>query len=318
MNNIAIGVLAFNEEKHISTVLDNLVELDLPIYIINDASTDNTKKIIESYAKNYKIRNINNPINLGAGHSTLKLLETVRQEGFEFLVKIDGDNQFKTDDIKKIINIYKKSKFDFIKSNRFWENGIEGSIPLKRYFGNLLATIFFQFASGTNKLFDPLNGLFGVNVKILDLINFKKFPKRYGYPFYISVLSVISFLKTYQINNTVVYKDQNSYLSSLRVLKIIISLTFHFYILKIKTKIKFGKFQRSAFIDIVFLFMLLITFIFLIRTLLIFSSISYFSTSNLLLWLLLLLILFIATSFIFIESFKEERDIRDSYIENEE
>lgn len=318
MNKIAIGVLTFNEEKHLSKVLDNLVELDLPIYIINDASTDNTEKIIDSYAKNYKIRKIVNHKNLGAGHSTLKLLETVKQEGIEFLVKVDGDNQFKLDDIKKIIKLYKQSGFEFIKSNRFWENGIEGNIPIKRYFGNLLATIFFQFAAGTNKLFDPLNGLFGVHVKILDIINFKKFPKRYGYPFYISVLSVISFFKTYQINNTVVYKDQNSNLSSIRVLKVIISLTLHFYLLKIKTKIKFGKFQRSAFIDILFLLMLILTFLILIRTLLIISPISFFATSNLLLWLLFLLILFIMTSFIFVEAFKEERDIRNRYIENEE
>ena len=40
-----------------------------------------------------------------------------------------------------------------------------GKIPRRRYFGNLFATIMLQFISGTNKLYDPLNGLFGINVR---------------------------------------------------------------------------------------------------------------------------------------------------------
>ena len=33
---IAIGVLAYNEEKHIQSVLNDLIKLNLPIYIVND------------------------------------------------------------------------------------------------------------------------------------------------------------------------------------------------------------------------------------------------------------------------------------------
>ena len=78
------------------------------------------------------------------------------------------------------------------------KRGIEGKIPRRRYFGNLFATIMLQFISGTNKLYDPLNGLFGINVKVLNFINKKVYPKRYGYPFYFSGLSAISFFKVFK------------------------------------------------------------------------------------------------------------------------
>ena len=80
------------------------------------------------------------------------IIETIKNDGFVFVIKVDGDNQFKLDDINKIIKLYEDKNYDFIKSNRFWENGIEGKIPRNRYFGNLFATIMLQFISGTNKL----------------------------------------------------------------------------------------------------------------------------------------------------------------------
>ena len=244
---IAIGILAYNEESHIENVLNEILTLKKDVYVLNDSSTDKTMKILEKneYFKNFTI--INNLKNEGAGNSTLKLIETIKNDGFDFVIKVDGDNQFKLEDINKIIKLHEDNDYDFIKSNRFWERGIEGKIPRRRYFGNLFATIMLQFISGTNKLYDPLNGLFGINVKVLNFINKKVYPKRYGYPFYFSGLSAISFFKVFQINNVVSYGSEKSNLSSIRMFFTLIRLTFHFLILKIKNKMLIGKYQRSAF-----------------------------------------------------------------------
>ena len=139
--------------------------------------------------------------------------------------------------------------------------------------------MILQFVSGTNKLFDPLNGLFGVNVKVLNYIERNVYPKRYGYPFYFSSLSIISFFKIFQINNIITYGNQKSNLSSIKMFFTLIRLTFHFLILKIKTKMLIGKYQRSAFLDILFLTFLFLIFLIFIRFVLIFSSIQFFNTS---------------------------------------
>ena len=43
---IAIGILSFNEEKHIDRVINDLLIFDIPIFIINDSSTDSTLQIL--------------------------------------------------------------------------------------------------------------------------------------------------------------------------------------------------------------------------------------------------------------------------------
>ena len=73
-------------------------------------------------SKNFTI--INNLKNEGAGNSTLKLIETIKNDGFDFVIQVDGDNQFKLEDINKIIKLHEDNDYDFIKSNRFWERGI--------------------------------------------------------------------------------------------------------------------------------------------------------------------------------------------------
>ena len=315
---IAIGILAYNEESHIESVINEILTLKKDVYVLNDSSTDETMNILERMNISKKFTIINNLKNEGAGNSTLKLIETIKNDGFEFVIKVDGDNQFKLEDVNKIIKLHEDNDYDFIKSNRFWEKGIEGKIPRSRYFGNLFATIMLQFISGTNKLFDPLNGLFGINVKVLNYINKKVYPKRYGYPFYFSGLSAISFFKVFQINNVVTYGSEKSNLSSIRMFFTLIRLTIHFLILKIKNKMLIGKYKRSAFLDSVFLFFLILNFIIFLRFVLIFTSIQIFNSSFIGSWALILLLISFFTVFLFIESFKEEKAIRSDYINNEE
>lgn len=317
-NKVAIGILAYNEELHIETVVQEISTLGVNFYIINDSSTDKTSNILNNLKKNIDFKIIENNKNEGAGASTIKLLEKIKEDGFEYAVKVDGDNQFKLVDVEKIINLLNSEKYDFIKSNRFWEKGIEGKIPNKRYLGNLFATMILQFISGTNKLFDPLNGLFGINVKVLEMIDKRAYPKRYGYPFYFSALSAISFFNIFQINNTVSYGDQKSNLSSVKMIFTLTKLTFHFMKLKIRNKILIGKYQRSAFLDILFLLFLFISSVTLIRFILIFTSIQIFNSSFVGSWFLILLLILFFTIFVFIESFKEEKSIRNEFINNED
>ncbi len=315
---VAIGILAFNEEDHIKKVVTELTKFKIKIYVLNDGSKDKTNEIIEELGKDKDLTILNNNKNLGAGLSTLTLLKKAKIDGFQYLLKVDGDDQFEIKDIKKILNLIDEKNFDFIKSNRFWDGGIKGKIPNKRYIGNLFATVLLQLIAGTNKLYDPLNGLFAINVNILEKINKRFYPKRYGYPFYFSALSAISFFRVYQINNVVSYGKESSNLSSVRMLFTLSKLTFHFLFLKIRNKVTIGKYQRSAFLDIVFLFCLFLTILTFIRFILIFTPLTFFNTSFTGSWALILLILSIFTIFVFIESFKEEKSIRKNYIESDE
>ena len=47
--NIALGILVYNEENHITAVLNDLKFFNLKIYIVNDASTDMTMDEINKF-----------------------------------------------------------------------------------------------------------------------------------------------------------------------------------------------------------------------------------------------------------------------------
>ena len=57
---IAIGILAYNETDYIEDVVNSLCELGLPIYVIDDKSTDNTSNILKELLKENKISLIQN------------------------------------------------------------------------------------------------------------------------------------------------------------------------------------------------------------------------------------------------------------------
>ena len=312
---IAIGVLAYNEGKHIQSVLNDLIKLNLPIYIVNDFSNDDTQEILSKF-KSENIKVILNSKNIGAGASTKKLFQKASEDGYDFLIKVDGDGQFSQSDIIKIVDLYKTNKYDFIKSNRFWSEGIKGEIPKIRFFGNLFATLLLQITAGTNKLYDPLNGLFGVSLKIIDFLNDKKYPRRYGYPYFITVVATLNNFKTYQINNVVEYGKQESNLSSLKVFFTILKLTTIFYIRKYRQKKLLGKYQRSALFDVLFFWTFCISVIIFVFIIYIsfYATFSLISTGN----LLILYFVFLFISIIsFVNSFKEEKNIRNEYIEVE-
>ena len=50
-NKVAIGILAYNEELHIETVVQEISTLGVNFYIINDSSTDKTSNILNNLKK---------------------------------------------------------------------------------------------------------------------------------------------------------------------------------------------------------------------------------------------------------------------------
>lgn len=105
---LSVVVPAFNEEENIAKVVERVHKIapnyctDYEILIVNDKSSDNTGKIINSIAKkDKKVKTIHNKINLGFGGSYLKGL---RNANFEYVMLIVGDNTNPLYSLKKVIS----------------------------------------------------------------------------------------------------------------------------------------------------------------------------------------------------------------------
>ena len=319
--NIAICVLSFNTEKYILKVLNDLKVLKFPIVIIDDASNDKSLDVVKDFKKENPdtyCEVIENKSNQGAGQSCRTLIKHCKEIGYKYIVKVDGDDQFDINDIKKIILKLETKKYDFIKSNRFWSGGITGDIPKIRYFGNLIATQFLHFATGTNKIYDPLNGLFGINTEISESLNNKKYPKRYGYPFYITSQAILNDYPSLQINNRIKYSGQESNIKPIKLLFSLIRQTLFFNRKKYQLKKVNYKLHKSLFYEIVFKFFLIIELLLILRFVL-----GYFTTipllqTNIAGWGILVVMFASLIVFIYSVSFNLEKEYRKEFISLDE
>jgi hypothetical protein len=269
--------------------------------------------MVDSFIKDnpsHEILLFKNQKNQGAGYSCRKLIKEANNLGYKYIVKVDGDDQFNVSDIKKIIIELETEKYDFIKSNRFWDGGITGDIPKIRYFGNIIATQFLHYATGLSKIYDPLNGLFAVSTDIHKSLNVKNYPKRYGYPFFITCEAILKEYRSLQINNQISYESQQSSIRPYRLLFNLIRQTFFFNRKKFKLKKNNYRLHKSLFYELVFRILVFCDILLMARFILgYFTEIPIFQT-NIAGWGILLVIFISLTVYIYSLSFNLENNYR--------
>jgi glycosyltransferase involved in cell wall biosynthesis len=267
-------ILAYNEELYLEKTINNHVDTFDKVVVVNDKSSDNTSKILQRISKqNPKIETITNEKNYGPGKSMDIGLEEALRLGAKTIVKIDGDNQFKSQDIKNLLQLAGQNKSDFIKCDRFWSGGIEGDIPKIRYFGNAFASLLIKAITGKWSITDPLNGLFLFSSNTAEEIVIPKFFNRYGYPFYINLaiskMGIKKDLNLHQFRNTITYADEKSQLRPVSLFFKLITYSMYYFGSTIKTKLQDSNYQISGLIDISALVSLstsLISFVMFIAT----------------------------------------------------
>ncbi len=102
----------FNEEKNIQFLINeflnikNLLTENFEIILVNDCSTDNTLKVINSikFDKSENIKIINNKKNLGQSWS---LYIGIKNSFYDTIVTIDGDGQNNPANIPALLKIYR-------------------------------------------------------------------------------------------------------------------------------------------------------------------------------------------------------------------
>ena len=113
---ITVIVPIYNSELYIKKVIRSIQNqrmLDIEIILVNDASTDNTLKIIEEMQKeDYRIELINNERNMGILYS--RCIGSLNAKG-KYIVPLDHDDFFFDDDVLEVIyHEAEKTNFDII------------------------------------------------------------------------------------------------------------------------------------------------------------------------------------------------------------
>lgn len=122
---LSILIPAYNEENTICEILDRVLEVELihgikkEIVIVNDASTDQTQRVIDEYIANHgeaTIQTFKQPVNKGKGAAIHKAIEMATGE---FLIVQDADLEYDPQEFNDLLKPVFKANADVVYGSRF-------------------------------------------------------------------------------------------------------------------------------------------------------------------------------------------------------
>ena len=169
---ITVVIPAYNESKHIKNVIDSIPSFIDKIFVVNDASTDNTANVVKSIKKK-NLELISLKQNSGVGGATKAGLKAALKIKSDVIIKMDGDGQMNPNYLPLLIDNIIKHGYDYAKGNRFYSLKSFDGMPTFRFFGNIILSLCTKIASGYWDIIDPQNGYIAIKTDMLKEINFK-------------------------------------------------------------------------------------------------------------------------------------------------
>ena len=187
MAKISVIVPVWNKEKEINKCLDTILAntlKDIEIIVVDDKSTDNSKKIIKDYAKKYKnIIFIENKKNLGIGKTRNK---GVKKATGEYLSFIDGDDYISLKMLKKYYKFAHENKCDIVCGHYYKVNETTKTLFKTNEFNT---TTLKQNKEIINLIdYGPCNKIFKRNIIVENNILFDEENKYEDVPFVMKAL----------------------------------------------------------------------------------------------------------------------------------
>ena len=147
---LSIIIPVYNEEKTVIKVLNKLKEnnpklLEYEIIVIDDGSTDNSRKLLEDN-KNLYNKLLINERNKGKGFSVKKGIENASGK---YIIFQDADLEYDPSNFKKFEKIFINFDADGIIGSRFIYSDYTRSHNILNKFGNKLLTLIFNLLYNT-------------------------------------------------------------------------------------------------------------------------------------------------------------------------
>ena len=147
---LSVLIPVYNEENTILKILQRIEEtkagnVSYEIIVINDGSTDNTKKILEENSQYYS-KLINSPSNRGKGYA---IKEGIKVSSGEYIIFQDADLEYDPSEFKKFIKISQEFNADAIIGSRFVYSEYTRSHNYFNKIGNGILTFIFNILYNT-------------------------------------------------------------------------------------------------------------------------------------------------------------------------
>lgn len=169
---LLVMIPAYNEAENIERVVENLIT-NYPQYdyvIINDGSTDDTRKICARNGYNF----MDLPVNVGLSGAIKSGMRYANYYGYDYVVQLDGDGQHDPVYIQSLIDKMEESGADIVIGSRFKTE----RKPLNaRMVGSQILTMAIRLTTKGKYIGDVTSGMRLFNKKMI---------KQFGYDMHYS------------------------------------------------------------------------------------------------------------------------------------
>ena len=178
---IAVVVPAFDEEQLIGTTLAGIPEVVDRVIVVDDASHDGTPAAAGS-SGDPRVEVITHEQNQGVGAAILTGYRRALEHGVDVTCVMAGDNQMDPADLATLARPVARGEVDYAKANRLFTGQAWQLIPRYRYLGNAVLSMLTKIASGYWHIADSQSGFTAISLEYLELLDFERLYKRYGFP----------------------------------------------------------------------------------------------------------------------------------------
>lgn len=165
-SNIFVVIPAYNEDKTIKKVIEDLIDKNLNMIIVDDGSNDKTYEIannaINKTYNSYIYRHI---INRGLGAALKTGIDAALAKNAEIIVTFDADGQHVVEDVFEVIKPIINSTADIVIGKRNFEE-----MPLSKKRGNQVMNIITRIFYGIHAK-DSQSGLRAFNRKAAEVLD---------------------------------------------------------------------------------------------------------------------------------------------------
>ncbi|HVA30763.1 MAG TPA: glycosyltransferase family 2 protein [Gaiellaceae bacterium] len=164
LKRIAI-VPAYNEERNVGRVVDELHAFDpgLDVVVVSDGSWDGTAEVAAEHGAHV----VRLPFNLGIGGAVQTGFQYAFQNGYELVVRCDGDGQHIPAELPKVLEPVLAGEADIAVGSRFAGGDGYRSSATRRIGIRLLALVVSAIAK--QRVTDTTSGFQALNRKALGL-----------------------------------------------------------------------------------------------------------------------------------------------------
>ena len=141
----------YNNAKTIAKVISDVKEFTTDVIVVNDGSTDDTKKILDSI-ENIKVIDYAN--NKGKGYALKSGLKKAYEWGYRYAITIDSDGQHYANDIPAFIEKIEEKPDSLLIGAR---NLTADNMPSKNTFANKFSNFWYKVETG-QELSDTQSG----------------------------------------------------------------------------------------------------------------------------------------------------------------